>query len=667
MHPRNRKSPLKKTGYFSRAGWLPKEKLEIKSRFQRLRMAMLFLIAVPAVALGSYSAYLWTHKDEAVRSARGVFDGLKSIRDELLKLDTGLASDSLDEVGENLDNLDGMSRFMRMLPVLNQVPEAISKVRVLVDEISLLNQNIADLKDGGLGIAFKGSGGRFLALLRNIKKNIDKIGSLSADLTNRASKYDSAFKEIGGDYISFSSSLIRFNESLDALIAVLERPGETHFALQFENPSEIRPAGGFSGSYGDLVFEGGEISKLEVQDIYYPGHFSDYKIVPPLQLHGIVTKWATQDANWFFDFRTSGRQFIDFLELSDVYKDKGIKFEGVVALNVRVFEDILGVIGDIELPEYKLTLNSSNFLRQIQEEVEAGRDKIPGKNPKKVLTYVAPIAIERLKALPDEDKAKVMNLVAARFANKDIKLYFKDMELESLLLSFGGGGEVYDFPAGVDGDYLAVVNANVAGGKSDAYMSQDIALNSFIDGAGEIRNSLAITRAHSGEKQKEWWYRATNQNFIKVFTLPRSRLAHVKGSASKIVKPQIDYIKGGYQIDADLSALEKTLVNIPEFNMQMYEESGKSSFGTWLNVVAGKSKTLEMSYFNSRKVTLKAGNKYEFVFDKQSGVESNLKYTVQAPPGFVWAESKSDIFTYSSQTLPARLVLELTLESTNNN
>ena len=123
-----------------------------------------------------------------------------------------------------------------------------------------------------------------------------------------------------------------------------------------------------------------------------------------------------------------------------------------MALNVRVFEDILGVIGDIELPEYKLTLNSSNFLRQIQEEVEAGRDKIPGKNPKKVLTYVAPIAIERLKALPDEDKAKVMNLVAARFANKDIKLYFKDMELESLLLSFGGGGEVYDFPAGVDGD-----------------------------------------------------------------------------------------------------------------------------------------------------------------------------------------------------------------------
>ena len=662
---RNDSKTTERRGYFSRAGWRPKEQIIIRNRFRWLKRTVFGIIAVLFLLVGGYSAYLWVHRYEVVDSISEIFGGLRSAGSELTKLETDGVSESLAKINSNIEILRGLTKYLTGTPFLKQVPDAFSKVKELVARVDSINKGLVEVKDNGVKLFFKDSGGRLLEILRTTEGDLVAIRSIAADLYETISRLNkgSILEGIGPEYLSFSASIDRVNAGLTALIALLERPGEVHFAVAFENPSEIRPSGGFNGSYADLVLENGEISKIGVDDIYHPDLFTKVKVVPPIQLQTITPGWGARDANWFFDFRTSAMQLMDFLESSDIYRGQGVRFDGVVAINVRVMEDILRIIGDISLPQYKLVLNSSNFLREVQEEVEAGQDKKPGQNPKKILSVITPIIIERLQNLTDIQKEEVLGLLGKRLANKDIKLYFHDNTLESIVLQYGVTGDVFQPPAGWNGDYLAVVNANIAGGKSDAFISQSIELISVIGLSGEVKNTLAVKRTHGGGKQKESWYRATNQNYLKVFTLPNVRLADAKGGGTKVITPKVDYKKGGYAVDADLDAVEKTLQEIPEFKLQRYEESGKSVFATWINVAAGQSKTLELNYQNPRKLVLSDGLKYSFVLDKQSGVESAFKYSIEAPDGFIWIESESAVFTYYSASLPSRLVLELTLRS----
>ena len=89
-----------------------------------------------------------------------------------------------------------------------------------------------------------------------------------------------------------------------------------------------------------------------------------------------------------FNFQTSAQKVLAFIEDSDLYNRKEINFEGVVSINTNVLATILDITGPISVPGYDLELDSENFLKEIQYEVEAGRDKKPGQNPKKVLSVL---------------------------------------------------------------------------------------------------------------------------------------------------------------------------------------------------------------------------------------------------------------------------------------
>jgi len=671
-HPGTRaanSSKPKPSGYFSSTGWRlnENEKFHIRPRVNWLKWGLSVLLIVIVSSVIGYGAYLWTHRDEVAKSITGIYEGFKSLKTQVLSLQTNDASASLKKISDDVNNLRNLTTVLNQAPVLRQIPQAFTEVNQLIAKASALNDAVTEFKAKGVGLLFKGNNGRFLQILRDSKKNIDDIKGIAADLRDKVNGLDisSLVQASTTDYLAFNDEIDRISAGLGALISLLSQPGDVHFAVPLENPSEIRPAGGFDGSYADIVFTGGEISAINVQDIYYPQHFSTTKIIPPFQLQTITTNWGVQDATWFFDFPTTARKFIEFIESSSVYKDNGIRFEGDIAVNVRLIEDIIKVIGPIELPQYNLTLTSQNFLKQVQEEVEAGVDKKPGQNPKKILSTITPILLDRVKNLTADQKDQLLNALIARLQNKDIKFYFKNKDLESVAVNYGVAGDVFDIPGGWNGDYLAVVNANVAGGKSDAHIRQEVKLSSTITADGEIQNILDVTRTHTGQNQPESWYRATDQNFIKIFTPARTKLTDANGGGTKTIKPAIDYKKAGYATDPDLAAIENTASDLSEFTMTGYSEDNKAVFATWESIPAGKSKTIELSYTDSRNLVLSSGLKYTFVLDKQSGVESDFKYTIQAPEGYIWQESKSAIFSYENTALPARLVLQLTLQKTN--
>ncbi len=627
------------------------------------RKAVLVALAIMVTAALGFGWYLWNFKNEAFTSASSVYENLKSAVGSLINLENNSADSSLKSAEEEITELQSRASFFSIFPILSEIPKTISQIHGLTVRLMSVNGNMGVLKVEGFRMLFGGGGKEFTNLLKSLKADISAIDATVNDLRNKAFRFGAQSFPVSDEYLSLDVKTDRLVNGLDAFIELLEKPGVTHFVMVFENPSEMRPAGGFTGSYADIILEGGSVKTIDVDDIYRPDKFLDLKIIPPKQLQGVTPDWGVRDANWFFNFPDSAEKIMELLQASSVYEDQGVTFDGVIAVNVRVMEDILKIVGPVEIPEYKMILDDKNFLREVQLEVEAGRDKKPGQNPKKVLKFILPEVLKKLSNLDDAEKKILIDTLSYRLANKDVKFYFKDKRIQNIISEAGLGGEVYVIPAAWNGDYLAVVDTNIAGGKTDAFMAQTIGLVSKIAGDGAITDNLTITRTHSGQNEKDSWYRQTNQNFIKIFTPLGSKLIALTGNTPKIVKPLVsDYEKRGYAVDEDLAVVESTEVRQPADNTYLYKEAGKTVFGTWFNTPPGKTKELILTYTSERKINLKPGTRFQFVLDKQSGVESQFDYILEAPPGFKWREANDFIYRYKSDTIPSRLTIDLTLE-----
>ncbi|MDZ4231307.1 MAG: DUF4012 domain-containing protein, partial [Patescibacteria group bacterium] len=355
----------------------------------------------------------------------------------------------------------------------------------------------------------------------------------------------------------------------------------------------------------------------------------------------------------------SSENLTDYLEASSIYADD-VHFDGVIALNVKVMEDLLKLTGPIEVPEYDMRLDADNFLKELQKEVEA--NKVPGENPKRVLQFAAPRLIKALGSLDESKRGRLIEVFVSRGRNKDIQMYFEDAGLDKLVRDLQVDGRPYEIKDNFSGDYLALVNTNIAGGKTDIFVDQYATLRSEVGADGVISNELVVTRYHKGQDEVEPWYNHLNQNFFKVFTHPDSKLSFIKGGEQKEIRPLVNY---GflYSEDPDLAELESTrtiLQVAPDGYAEGYLEAGKRVFATWFNLNPGERHSLQMRW-QAGRLAVRDGQNFTFVIDKQSGSEMEFDYALVAPEGYYWSQGSSDIFRYRSNSLPSRVVIELTL------
>lgn len=598
------------------------------------------VVAVFLLLIGLFSIDLFHFRKSAVNSQPLIYRNFQEGASALFNFDLETAKESFQAAAARLKELKEQAP-------LKTAPAILADLFKVSQSAASLSGNLEKLKTEGLAMVVKNKGASLLAIVQSIKEEVAEIKTLVGGLKEQAARFG---YELGEEFDAFRAQLDKNEHSLAAFASWLEAPRKQRILIFFQNPSEIRPAGGFIGSYAQAVlFQGGLLS-LEVRDIYDPDGQLDKKIIPPKQLRGVTDKWGARDANWFFDFPTSARKVTEFLEASKLYSDYGVKFAGAVAVNIAVIKDILGIIGPMELPDYEITITSENFLTEVQQEVEEGTDKAQGE-PKRILRVLAPLVFERLEKLDDEQKRALAAKLGERVAGKDIMAYSAEPALQEYLIKLGVGGEVYSLPENFRGEYLAIANANVAGGKSDAFMSQKIEFVGKINREGVSQNRVVIKRSHNGENEKDWWYRATNKNYVQLLATPGAALKGVAGATAKVVRPLVaDYEKEGFEVDEDLAEMEAK--GTPVF--------GKILFGRWLEVKAGGTGKLVFDYVTPKQRPEIAGS-YQFVFDKQSGVDGQLAVTLKAPPGYQWQESQSDTFEYSSDDLPARVILNLNL------
>ncbi len=467
-------------------------------------------------------------------------------------------------------------------------------------------------------------------------------------------EYQQSFKEFKLLFTAFVNDMQDLVDLAQSLDTIFGSDDLRRYMLVFQNNHELRPTGGFMGSFAVMDVQKGKLMNLDIPgggtyDIQ--GQLSEY-VKPPLPLQLINKRWEFQDANWFPDFPSTAQKIQWFYEHGE-----GITVDGVIAINASVLERLLKVLGPISSGEYDMVIASDNALSDIQYQVEFGYDKEENK-PKKVLSDLADQFLGKMFNSEVTNVVRLMTELHEALGQKEIQVYFNDSFAQNKLGSFGWTGELVD--SGDNQDYLMVVNTNIYGQKSDAKIDQLVEHQAVVQKDGSVIDTVVVTRKHNGHPG-EMFYGVNNVDYIRVYTPQGSRLVDAGG----FIYPPEDSFKvpeQWYEDDKDLLANEVEVAIHANTGTRITNEFGKTAFGNWTMVEPGHTTVTYFVYKLPFKLSLdekKVGDdldKWKTIFDgdsskpvsryslavqKQSGIDSGFSSRIIYPEDWspVWQSS----------------------------
>jgi len=395
------------------------------------------------------------------------------------------------------------------------------------------------------------------------------------------------FENVRADLRTVRDNTHRFIASSDLVLTVLGAEHKRRYLVVFQNDRELRPTGGFIGSFALMDIEDGEIMNVEIPagGSYDLRWGLNERLAAPEALHLVNTRWEFQDSNWFADFPTSARTLSWFYE-----KSGGPTIDGIVAVDTRLMETLLSLLGPVDMPEYGKTVTAENFFIETQKAVEIEYDK-EANRPKQFISDMAPKVLERLLGAGQDKLGSLMNSLSEALIRKDVQVWFRDEKEQRTASDYGWTGELKGLP---DADFLAVVDTNIAGGKTDGVVSADIRHETEIMPDGQMVNTVRIRRTHAG-KRGDLFTGIKNIDYLRLYVPAGSELMAADGferpGEGYFMKPD-ETLKAPTMLEA---VEGKALVD-EKSGTRITQESGFTVFANWVQLEPGESRAVMLRY-----------------------------------------------------------------------
>jgi len=405
----------------------------------------------------------------------------------------------------------------------------------------------------------------FDASVSEIDKALAGFNSLP-DATDMASTIASMRPAIA-ELSALRDKLAAAAELSKLLPALSGYPVPKNYLLILQNNAELRPTGGFIGTLGTVTIVDAQAENLKVADVYSLDNADANKLntvpPPPLAKYLGATKWYLRDANWSPDFPTAAREAID------IYGQEGgtEKFDGVLAVDPTLASDLLKIVGNVTIGAS--TFTPANATDEIEYQVEKGfsANGLPVSQRKDILIALAGEVFARVAALPPDRWQLAVDAFVRALDEKHILIASFDPAVANFARSRNWDGAVRA-PAN---DFLMVVDANLAALKTDSVMTRSIDY-SFTPAADGLTATVNLTYAnHGGFSWKTTRYRT----YTRIYVPPGSALVSSSGAMAndKILDPR--HTPG---------------------KVDTVDELGLRSFGAFLSVEPGETRTLSFSY-----------------------------------------------------------------------
>ncbi len=635
--------------------------------FKRRNLLAVGILGFSAIIFASFGQYGINVKNEVVKESDLAVANLEQANESLKVFDFETASNNFAEAYEEFskagDSLDFMgasiTSLFAELPGAGKLKSAKNLVeagKLLAEAGKSMSKAVSSLSQTGtilkLTTSDVGATVNIQNIFSNLKKsltasnrNLSKANVLLLDVDpddlpedKRESffEFQSKLPEMENvisdavEYTGFLENLLGSNGAYPSLSATAGTAKK--YLILFQNDSELRPTGGFPGTYAVVTFKDGRLAGFLVDDVYNLDGQLKENIIPPRPLQHITPNWGMRDANWFIDFSVSAQKVMEFFK-----KEAGYQIDGVITMSPRMISDILKVVGPIEMPEYGLIINDKNFLSTIQAEVEYGDNR---QQPKKVVVDMAPKLLEKIYSSDPGQWLDIFHVFVSGLDRKDILMYFKDLSLESFVAEKGFGGLVKNYAE----DYLMVTLTNVKGSKTDKVTDNSIKVGTRFEEnppspegygrAGRIIHKLEITRQHNGGSAEYGFYNKQNPAYVRVLVPEEAELLSISGNSNPEFKPLISYSGGDFKRDDDLFKLESSFYFDDTMGVATYRESGKKGFAFWLVTDPGQTETVELEYavpfiLNGAEGVESDGDSYGIYIQKQPGLDvDNFEFQV---------------------------------------
>ena len=621
---------------------------EVKKRdihFRKSKRSLInFVIAGIFIAFSIF-VFNWVScayaiKKNIINESLSGYSSIISAKESLIQSDFDIASYNFSSAWKNFANANNQLKKLGIIAVkiIEYLPDEflVSSGKHLLDageHISKAGRNLSIVAD----VFSKNYFSDFLnlqnktpitdiisACLGNLKISLEELQKAEKSIRNVNQRslpyeYKESVEILKDNLPKIEKIVSKSLEFSEVILDILGHYQKKQYLLIFQNNSELRATGGFIGTYGILTLDKGRIENLFIDGVFNADGQLKVNVVPPFPIQKISTAWSMHDANWFFDFPTSAKKIAWFYE-----KTGGPTVDGVIAINPVLIEKLLNLTGPISMEKYKVSLDANNFRDIVQYKVEEDYDKILNR-PKQILKDFAPLFLSKLTKLSPDLQKEAIKIIFDCLEQKDILIYFRDDNLEDFIKKQGWAGEVIS----TDKDYLAVVNSNICGYKTDRVIEQEINHFSEIQSDGSIIDTVVIKRKHKGGNFS--WYNKVNSDFIRIYVPLGSQLLFVKGNTKEENSPPIDYSKNGFITDKLVEKIEKNMKFDKKNSTYIFEESKKTVFGSWVYVSPGHSVEVVYKYKLPFKININKPDSYNLIVQKQSGINSKFSFKLDFP------------------------------------
>jgi hypothetical protein len=402
----------------------------------------------------------------------------------------------------------------------------------------------------------------------------------------------------GSEYLDFVFDISR------VLPQVSGYPESRTYLLLLQNNTELRPTGGFIGTYGIIKVKDGELTEFYTKDVYSldnPAAEAGFDIDPLWQYKKYlkVDQLFFRDANWSPDFPTAANTLIQFFkEEKEIVGETDWHIDGVIATTPKLIEELIGVFGGIEVEGELFTKENFVELLEYKVEVDWHQQGLEVDARKDIIGKIGSVLKEKIFALSPLELKNIVLLATDLFKTKDLLMYDIDPAVLGILKANNWTGELNS----VDSDYLMIVDANLASLKTDEVIDRVISYD-LEEKDGKLIATATMNYNNTNtmplDGKNNWKYTRLN-SYARFYVPNGSKLISSDGSMA-----------------AEFSSEAGEITETNEF--------GKTVFAGYISILPGEKKSFTMVYELPDYIyqQYKAGQ-YSLYVQKQSGTEHEL-------------------------------------------
>jgi len=392
-------------------------------------------------------------------------------------------------------------------------------------------------------------------------------------------------------------TISQFKKITPLIPVFLAKDTEKQYLFLMANNMELRPGGGFIGSFAILKFKDLGLTDLQIYDVYDADGQLIAHFDPPNPIKTYLNQphWFLRDSAFSPDWLENYTQAKFFLDKEIHFSD----FNGGILMTTSALQNILEAYGDLYLPDFNEVINKNNFYLKAQ--LYSEKNFFPGSTQKK--SFLSSLTRQLLTSIDQIPISFLLQNLKKSLDEKQIVAYFDEISLQQIIDAFYWSGRIVEpnCPSAINvctSNYLFPYDANLGVNKANFFISRYQEIKTIIAPDGAI--STIFSNHFKNESNNNVFPGGNYRNYFQIL-LPK---------------------------DAQIDQVTKNGVLIQNFD---WEKDRFQKIGLLLDIPPKTETSITVAY-QLNKPLAKGRSIYQLLLQKQTGSSNNdINFQIQLP------------------------------------